>query len=161
MHYRYDNVITLRTFSKAYGLAGVRIGYGFAHEDLIANLLKVKLPFEPSSLAEAAGMASLEDREFLHRTLEQNVRGMKFVTGALREMGIRFVPSEGNFVMTVWPDAAAAKDFSEGLLKSGVIVRYLDSFGVPNGVRISIGSDDENQFLVSALERQVSLALCG
>ena len=161
MHYRYDNVITLRTFSKAYGLAGVRIGYGFAHEDLIANLLKVKLPFEPSSLAEAAGIASIEDREFLHRTLEQNVHGMRFVTGALREMGIEFVPSEGNFVMTVWSDAAAAKDFAENLLKAGVIARYLDSFGVSNGVRISIGSEDENRFLVTALERQVSLALCG
>ena len=161
MHYRYDNVITLRTFSKAYGLAGVRIGYGFAHDDLISNLLKVKLPFEPSSLAEAAGIASLADREFLHRTLEQNVRGMRTVTSALREMEVEFVPSEGNFVMTVWPDARAAENFVENLLKSGVIVRYLDSFGVPNGVRISIGSDDENRFLVGALEQRVSLALCG
>jgi histidinol-phosphate aminotransferase len=161
MHYRYDNVITLRTFSKAYGLAGVRLGYGFAHEDLISNLLKVKLPFEPSSLAEAAGIASIGDREFLHRTLEQNVHGMRFVTGALREKGIAFVPSEGNFVMTVWPDAVAAKAFAENLLRAGVIVRYLDSFGVPDGVRISIGSEEENRFLVSVLERQVSLALCG
>src|SRR6202042_781675 len=80
LHYRYDNVITLRTFSKAYGLAAVRIGYGFAHENLIANLLKVKLPFEPSALAEAAGMAALADREFLHRTLECNARGMRFVS---------------------------------------------------------------------------------
>jgi len=70
MHYRYDNVITLRTFSKVYGLAGVRIGYGFAHEELIANLLKVKLPFEPSTLAQAAGIAALEDKAFLHRSLE-------------------------------------------------------------------------------------------
>ena len=59
MHYRYDNVITLRTFSKIYGLAGIRIGYGFAHEELIRNLLKVKLPFEPSTLAQAAGIAAL------------------------------------------------------------------------------------------------------
>ena len=70
MHYRYDNVITLRTFSKIYGLAGVRIGYGFAHERLIANLLKVKLPFEPSTLAQAAGIGALADREFLHKSLE-------------------------------------------------------------------------------------------
>ena len=70
MHYRYDNVITLRTFSKIYGLAGVRIGYGFAHEGLIRNLLKIKLPFEPSTPALAAGIAALEDKEFLHRSLE-------------------------------------------------------------------------------------------
>ena len=72
MHYRYDNVITLRTFSKVYGLAGVRIGYAFAHEELIRNLLKVKLPFEPSAPAEAAGIAALSDHEFLHRSLELN-----------------------------------------------------------------------------------------
>src|SRR5690242_9875708 len=98
MHYRYDNVITLRTFSKAYGLAGLRIGYGFAHEELIANLLKVKLPFEPSVLAEAAGIAALADKEFLHSTLEANARGMRRVTRALTEMGIEFAPSEANFV---------------------------------------------------------------
>ena len=72
MHYRYDNVITLRTFSKVYGLAGARIGYGFAHEELIRNLLKVKLPFEPSTPAQAAGIAALADKEFLHRSLELN-----------------------------------------------------------------------------------------
>lgn len=151
MHYRYDNAITLRTFSKAYGLAAVRIGYGFAHEDLVANLLKVKLPFEPSALAEAAGIAALEDREFLYRTLETNARGMRFVTQALREAGIDFVPSEGNFVMTVWPEEKAADRFAENLLKSGVIARGLAGFGVPNGVRISIGSDEENEFLARAL----------
>jgi histidinol-phosphate aminotransferase len=163
MHYRYDNVITLRTFSKAYGLAAVRIGYAFAHEDLIGNLLKVKLPFEPSALAEAAAIAALEDREFLHRTLELNARGMRFVTGALTDLGIDFVPSEGNFIMTLWPDEKAAENFAENLLKCGVIVRCLDSFGVPNGVRIGIGSVEDNEFLVSALDRlpeSCKLALC-
>src|SRR5271157_4173175 len=91
MHYRYDNVITLRTFSKIYGLAGVRIGYGFAHQDLIANLLKVKLPFEPSSLAQVAGIAALADKEFLHKSLELNARGLRFLTTALREIGLTVV----------------------------------------------------------------------
>src|ERR1700731_152721 len=106
MHYRYDNVITLRTFSKIYGLAGVRIGYGFAHEELIKNLLKVKLPFEPSALAQAAGIAALSDHDFLHRSLEMNARGMRFVAGALADMDVETVPSEANFVMTVWPSEA-------------------------------------------------------
>src|SRR5581483_5275699 len=113
MHYRYDNVITLRTFSKAYGLAGLRIGYGFAHEELIANLLKVKLPFEPSALAEAAGIAALADKEFLHYTLETNARGMRTVTGALADMGVPFPPSETNFVMTLWPSQEAAEGVTE------------------------------------------------
>ena len=87
MHYRYDNVITLRTFSKIYGLAGVRIGYGFAHEELIRNLLKVKLPFEPSTPAQAAGIGALADKEFLHRSLELNARGLRYLTEGLAGAG--------------------------------------------------------------------------
>ena len=109
MHYRLDNVITLRTFSKVYGLAGLRVGYGFAHEDLIRNLLKVKLPFEPSSLAEAAGIAALRDKAFLHRSLELNVRGMDTLSAGLRRRGFEVVPSEANFVMAVLPDGRIGK----------------------------------------------------
>ncbi len=98
MHYRYDNVITLRTFSKIYGLAGVRIGYGFAHDELIRNLLKVKLPFEPSTLAQAAGIAALEDVEFLHRSLANNREGRDYLTGALRELGLEVAPSTRQFL---------------------------------------------------------------
>ena len=156
MHYRYDNVITLRTFSKAYGLAGLRIGYGFAHEELIANLLKVKLPFEPSALAEAAGIAALGDSEFLHYTLETNARGMRTVTRALAEMGIEFAPSDANFVMTVWPSQQVAEDVAQRLAESGVIVRPISQFGVPNGIRITIGSDEQNEMLIAALHDAVS-----
>src|SRR5438477_9848454 len=99
MHYRYDNVITLRTFSKVYGLAGARIGYGFAHEELIRNLMKVKLPFEPSTLAQAAGIGALADKEFLHRTLALNSRSIRYLTSAFREMDVKVIPSEANFLM--------------------------------------------------------------
>jgi len=157
MHYRHDNVITLRTFSNAYGLAGLRIGYGFAHEDLIGHLLRVKLPFEPSTLAETAGIAALSDDEFLYRTLELNTRGMRFVTRGLVEAGIDFVPSEGNFVTTLWPDENAAENFADNLLKSGIVARPLASYGIPNGVRITIGTDEENKLLMSALQNRVNL----
>src|SRR5438034_5886895 len=103
MHYRYDNVITLRTFSKIYGLAGARIGYGFAHEELIRNLLKVKLPFEPSTPAQAAGIAALGDHEFLHRSLALNARGLRLLSEGLQDLGVTVVPSQANFVMTVLP----------------------------------------------------------
>src|SRR5580692_3978308 len=116
MHYRYDNVITLRTFSKVYGLAGVRIGYGFAHERLITNLLKVKLPFEPSTLAQAAGIGALADREFLHKSLELNARGIKFLTNSLRSLGFMVVPSEANFIMLALPGAEQAERLSNALL---------------------------------------------
>ena len=156
MHYRYDNVITLRTFSKAYGLAGLRIGYGFAHEELIRNLLKVKLPFEPSALAEAAGIAALSDREFLHYTLETNARGMRTVTLALTDIGIEFAPSEANFVMTIWPSQQVAEGIALRLAQAGIIVRPLSQFGVANGIRITIGSDEQNEMLISALHRAIS-----
>lgn len=152
MSYRYDNVITLRTFSKVYGLAGARIGYGFAHEELIANLLKVKLPFEPSSLAQAAGIAALEDRPFLHRSLEVNARGMAALRRVLESQDIAYVPSHANFVMTVWPDPREAEFVTESLLRQGVIVRPLAAWGLPHCVRISIGTEEEIAFLAGALE---------
>ena len=123
MHYRYDNVITLRTFSKIYGLAGARIGYGFAHEELIRNLLKVKLPFEPSTPAEAAGIGALGDKEFLHRSLEVNARGIKYLTAGLEDLGLTVVPSQANFVMIPLPSEQDATRVFEELIAQGVVVR--------------------------------------
>ena len=151
MHYRYDNVITLRTFSKIYGLAGVRIGYGFAHEDLIANLLKVKLPFEPSTLAQAAGIGALMDKEFLHRSLELNARGLRLLADSFRGMGIAVVPSDANFVMLPFESAEEARGLTEALLRAGVIVRPLGAFGLPQCIRISTGTDEENARCVEAV----------
>jgi histidinol-phosphate aminotransferase len=150
MHYRYDNVITLRTFSKIYGLAGARIGYGFAHEELITNLLKVKLPFEPSTPAQAAGVAALQDKEFLHRSLELNARGLRYLTEGLRDLGLTVVPSEANFVMTVLPSEAAASAIFEDLLSQGIVVRPLKAFGLPNCIRISTGTDEDNRLCIEA-----------
>ncbi len=153
MHYRYDNVITLRTYSKIYGLAGLRVGYGFAHEELIANLLKVKLPFEPSGPAQAAGIAALADREFIHRSLELNARGRRMLDQTLRQMGFEVVPSEANFVMVPLESANVASWLTEELLCRGIIVRPLGAFGLPNCLRISTGTDEENQMLIAALEQ--------
>ena len=153
MHYRYDNVITLRTFSKAYGLAGMRIGYGFAHGDLIGNLLKVKLPFEPGTLAQAAGIGALADKAFLHRTLELNARGLECLSRRFREMGLTVVPSEANFLMLVLDGEAQAASLVEELLKQGIVTRPLKAFGLPNCVRISTGTDDDNRRAVEAMER--------
>ncbi len=153
MHYRYDNVITLRTFSKIYGLAGIRIGYGFAHEELIGNLLKVKLPFEPSTLAQAAGIAALGDKEFLHRSLELNARGLRCLTNGLRELGFEVVSSDANFVMVPLASADQAARITEELLRAGVVIRPLKAFGLPACVRISTGTDEENQMLLDAIQQ--------
>jgi histidinol-phosphate aminotransferase len=152
MHYRFDNVITLRTFSKAYGLAAARIGYGFAHEDLISVLLKVKLPFEPSGIAEAAALGALEDREFMLRTIANNAKGLAYLNRTLRGMSFEVAPSAANFVMLVFADSEEAQRVFEGLLKRGVIVRPLAATGLPRCLRISVGAPEENEFLIEALE---------
>jgi histidinol-phosphate aminotransferase len=153
MQYRYDNVITLRTFSKAYGLAGMRIGYGFAHEALIANLLKVKLPFEPSAPAQAAGIAALSDRDFLRRSVALNARGREFLHRSLTGMGFVIAPSEANFVMLALENADCAQRLYEALLAQGIIVRPLRAFGLPQCLRISTGLDEHNRRLVDAIAR--------
>ena len=153
MHYRYDNVITLRTFSKVYGLAGARIGYGFAHEELIANLLKVKLPFEPSTPAQVVAIASLGDKEFLHHSLELNARGLRLFSGALRELGFEVPPSEANFVLIALSGAEQAEFLNDALLRRGIIARPLRSFGLPHCVRVSTGTDEENQMFIDAVAK--------
>jgi histidinol-phosphate aminotransferase len=155
MHYRYDNVITLRTFSKAYGLAGLRVGYGFAHEELITNLLKVKLPFEPGTPSAAAGIGALADKEFLHRTLELNARGVRLWTQSLKDMGLKVIPSNANFVMVDLESGAQAHAVVEDMLRQGVIIRPLTAFGIPQCVRISTGTDEDNQFAIEAMAKAV------
>ncbi|MEO8128532.1 MAG: histidinol-phosphate transaminase [Bryobacteraceae bacterium] len=155
MHYRYDNVITLRTFSKAYGLAGARIGYGFAHEELIRNLMKVKLPFEPSTMAQAAGIGALADKQFLYRTLALNSRAISYLSGALRELGLTVLPSEANFVMVAMGSEEEAASLVQDFLCQGIILRHLKPFGLPNCIRISTGTDEQNRILVEALQERV------
>ena len=153
MHYRFDNVITLRTFSKAYGLASARVGYGFAHENLIAMLLKVKLPFEPSGVSAAAALGAFDDYEFLQRTLENNTRGLAFLHRELRAMGFEVIPSAANFVTIVLETADQAQQVFEKLLRRGVIVRPMKATGLTNCLRISVGAPGENEMCVEAIER--------
>lgn len=152
MHYRFDNVITLRTFSKAYGLAAARVGYGFAHEDLISVLLKVKLPFEPSGPAQAAALGALEDREFMLRSVANNSRGLLFLTHRLRDLAIQVIPSAANFVMLVFAHPEQAAHVFEALLSRGIIVRPLASFGLPACLRVSIGTPEENESFIKEME---------
>ena len=152
MHYRYNNVITLRSFSKAYGLGGLRIGYGFAHHDLISNLMKVKVPFEPSLPAQAAGCAALEDLDFLKKTLELNKNSIQYLQNEFKELGVLFVPSATNFITTIWNSESEAEQIVSELLNAGIIVRHLKSFGWPNYIRISAGLKKENERLIDQLK---------
>ena len=152
MTYRYDNVITLRTFSKAYGLAGVRIGYGFAHDELVGNLMKVKLPFEPSLLAQVAGLAALEDEDFLRRTVTGTAAGLGTLRDGLEDAGFTVLPSHTNFLAVDGGDAARVDALCRRLLEQGVVVRPLTAFGFPSLFRVSVGTADENAAFLEALE---------
>ena len=155
MHYRHDNVITLSTFSKAYGLAGVRISYGFAHKELIHNLMKVKLPFEPSTMAQAAGIGALADKDFLDRTLKLNSRGIRYLTAVCREMGLTVVSSEANFLMIVLDSDEQAASLVHDFLRQGIVLRHLKPFGLPACIRISTGTDEQNRICATALRQRV------
>lgn len=152
MDYRYDNVITLRTFSKAYGLAGFRVGYGFGHHELIESLWKVKLPFEPSGPSQAAAVAALEDTEYLVNALSVNQQGKNFLCRELRRLRVTHYESYTNFLMMLFATEAEVQYLFLELQKRGVITRPLVQAGLPQGLRVSIGLPEENRRFIDALE---------
>ena len=155
MFYRYDNVITLRTFSKVYGLAGFRVGYGFAHQNLIGNLMKVKLPFEPSSSSQVAAIAALDDLEHLDETILLNKNEMIRVCDNLKENKLSFIPSIANFVTIIFNSRNDAINSSKFLLKNGVIVRDLIGFGLPDCIRVTIGTKNENDIFIKKIKEYI------
>ncbi|MEZ4704738.1 MAG: histidinol-phosphate transaminase [Bdellovibrionota bacterium] len=151
-----ENVIVCRTMSKAYGLAGLRMGYAYATEGIVEELLKVRLPFEPSILARVAAHQALLDQNFLEEILELNRRSLKFLQNELDRIGISYVPnSRCNFLMMLFDSAQIARQVVDQCLNQGIILRGLESFGIDRGVRINTGTDDQNQLAISCLEKIV------
>ena len=145
------NILVLRTFSKVHGLAGLRLGYGMGHRELIESLNRIRSPFNASSLAQAAGMAALDDREHVARSVEANTREMKFVTEELTLLGVRYTPSVGNFLL-IDTGRDCEEDFVR-LLHEGVIVRPMKIYGFPTSQRVTIGRHEENETFLAALHR--------
>ncbi len=142
------NVIVLRTFSKLYGLAGLRIGYCIAKEEFVKCLQQVKPPFSVNRLAQEAALAALEDEKHKKKSLEINASGKKYLTEKFKEMSVFFIPSETNFLtIDVKRDA---KQMAEMLEKKGVIVRPLTMYQKPTFIRITIGTEKENQRFIRA-----------
>jgi histidinol-phosphate aminotransferase len=149
------NVVVLRTFSKIYGLAGFRVGYGVARPEIIQYLNKVKMPFNVSSLGLIAAEAGLSDTGFVKKSQAVNVDGMGFVTRELSRLGIPFAPSQGNFLML---DARHGFEMSggqvfEACLKEGIILRPLGGFGLEDHVRMSIGTMEECRRAIAAFSK--------
>ena len=153
MHYRYDNVITLRTFSKAHGLAGLRAGYGFAHESLIENLNKVKLPFEPSWPGQVAALAALDDEDYIQKTISNCHRGKEKLEQVFQKAEIKTIPSAANFITLVFSSAEKARLFNDKILHKGIILRHLPGWGLPHCIRLTIGTEEENEYLIKCISK--------
>jgi histidinol-phosphate aminotransferase len=143
-------IIVLRTFSKAYGLAGMRLGYALTSREVVSDLERSRSPFNTNRVAQAAALAALEDEDHLRRSRESNRQGLQFLQEALESLGIRFTPSVANFLLVHCE--GAARTAYEALLQRGIITRPMEPYGLPNALRITIGTEPENRRLLAALQ---------
>ncbi len=148
------NVCVLRTFSKAYGLAGLRIGYGLASPQVAAILQKARQPFNANSMAQAAALAAMNDSEHVAKTMQTNREGLAYYEQAFAARGLEYVPSAANFVLVKVGDG---DDLFAKMLRKGVIVRAMSGYKLPEWVRISIGTMPENERCIEVLDEVLAL----
>ncbi len=146
---KFENLVVLRTFSKAYGLAGLRVGYGLLPPSLMKHLMNARIPFSVNLLAEDAAVAALQDDAFYNETLSVVMRGREYFTNELTKLGCKVWPSQANFVMFK-PTKHAGEVFLD-LLERGIIVRHLRSFGFSDYIRVNVGTDAENKAFIQAI----------
>lgn len=143
------NFIITRTFSKIYGLAGLRIGYGIAPPAVVETMNRVRQPFNCSLVAQAAARAALKDTAHVAESQKRNTVGKTFLYNALDEIGLRYIKTEGNFIMVFVNQLGA--DIADELLKKGIIVRSMAGYGYPNAIRVTIGTEQANERVITAL----------
>ncbi len=148
----FPNLIITRTFSKVYGLAGLRIGYALASAEIIDLMNRLRQPFNVNNLALAAARAALDDHLFLAESFELNGRGIEQIVAGLKRLGLGHIPAHGNFVTFHAKDAATV---NQRLLKQGVIVRPLGGYGMPEHLRVTVGLESENARFLAALEKSL------
>ncbi|MCF7809033.1 MAG: histidinol-phosphate transaminase [Candidatus Marinimicrobia bacterium] len=159
IRYDYENLVITRTLSKALGLAGLRIGYAVGPDKVIESLYKVRLPFEPNYLAQQAAIAALDDDEFLAETIELNKQSLALFKACFDENGMQHVASYTNFILVLMPSISFAKAFAEACLDRGLIVRHVDRFGLPEGIRINSGTMEETVFATQVISEVYQLLL--
>ncbi len=146
---RHPNLVVTRTFSKAYGLAGLRAGFALAHPDVCELLNRVRLPFNVNSLAQTAAVAALRDQDFVQRSRQVNDAGMRQLTQGFERLHLDYIPSVGNFVTVRVGDAGPVY---QRLLRQGVIVRPIGAYGLPEHLRVTVGTEAENARFLQALQ---------
>lgn len=148
---RHPNLIVVRTFSKLHGLAALRLGYAVGDAGLLRETLRVKTPFNVGVPAQAAGIAALGDAAFVRKSLKTNEAGRKQIEAGLKKLGLAFLPTQANFICFKVPRPAV--ELCEDLLKRGMIIRALKSFGLPDWCRVTIGTREQNAFFLRELAR--------
>jgi histidinol-phosphate aminotransferase len=142
------NLLLMRTFSKIYGLAGLRVGYGIGHPTFISALEKIRQPFNLNAMAQAAALAALDDDKHLHQTRETNKAGLKYFESEFEKLGIEFVPSHANFILARVGDGQ--QTFLD-LQKCGIITRPMGGYQLPEWIRITVGTAEQNERCLNAL----------
>ncbi|HUF41808.1 MAG TPA: histidinol-phosphate transaminase [Verrucomicrobiae bacterium] len=145
-------ILTLRTFSKLYGLAGLRIGYGIGPREIVAMMQRVRQPFNVNAPAQWAALAALDDAEHIRRSLEANRDGLGYLQGEFTRLGLEFVPSQGNFVLV---RVGKGQEVFQQLLRQGVIVRPMAGYRFPEHVRVTVGTMAENRKFIEALQEVI------
>jgi len=145
-------MLTLRTFSKLYGLAGLRVGYGVGPREIISMMQRVRQPFNVNGPAQWAALAALDDRDHVQRSLAVNREGIDFLTGEFTKLGLEFVPSHGNFILV---RVGEGQEVFKQLLSQGVIVRPMGGYQFPEHVRVTVGTMDENRKFIDALQKVI------
>lgn len=140
---KFPNAIYTGTFSKAYGLGGMRVGYGIASKEVITALHKMRPPFNITTLSLAAAVEALADEGFVSGAIEHNFKEMARYEAFAKEMGLSYIESYTNFIAMMFPEGQSASDMAQALLKEGVIVRDLKSYGL-NAIRVTVGLTSEN-----------------
>jgi histidinol-phosphate aminotransferase len=148
----FKNVIILRSFSKAYALAGLRVGYAISTPSNITKLEGYNVPYSVTKLAALAAMAALDDKSYLGYCVEQNLIQRNFLFNELTERGYHVVPSEGNFLFVHFDTSDHRDVFHDSLINGGVLTKKMDAFGDKNALRITIGNKVENEKLISSLD---------
>ena len=153
---KWSNLVILKTFSKIYGLAGLRIGYGISNDKIISNIQKAREPFNVNLVAQEAAEAALDDKEHIKNSLDLNNIGILFLKNELTKMGIKTYPSYANFLLIDF--GKPSKNIYEELLKKGVIVRQLDNYGLLNCLRVTVGKENENKFFINSLKEVLNIS---
>lgn len=151
------NIVILRTFSKIYGLAGLRVGYALAQKEIIGALDRVRPPFNVSSIAQSAAQIALTDTEHINKSAAAVKQGLRYLAGELKKMGLFFLPTAGNFLLINFYPQKGSFIFQK-LLKKGVIVRAMDEYDFPYHLRVTVGKEEENRFFIQKLKEVLNQA---